>query len=405
MRHLKAIVLGLLLCALHAAQAVAHPHIFVDAKANIVFDAVGRVIAIHNSWSFDEAYSAWSTQGLDTDNDGTITRQELQPLADDNMDGLAEYEYYTYAGEGADTLGFVHGRNATIDFKDGRTTLTFDVSLKEPYRIQRALEIAINDPEYYVAIEFAGASAVTLVNAPSGCSVAMEEGHPMSDELAAELAAIPADVTKIPPKLLNALRGVQGAILVNCPNGAPGTGEAPPAEPATALDAANALAETPAPDATTAMAQTRASGTDIPFGGPPPEPGLNLPRTGFFGWIAQVQKDFYRALTNALGRLASDWTAFWVLGSLSFLYGIFHAAGPGHGKIVISSYVLANEQQMRRGVWLSFLAAMMQSAVAVVFVLVLALALGLTSMALNDAANWIGILSYLMVALLGAWLI
>ena len=130
---------------------------------------------------------------------------------------------------------------------------------------------------------------------------------------------------------------------------------------------------------------------DIPFGGPPPEPGLSLPRTGFFGWVAQVQKDFYIALTAALGRLKSDWTAFWVLGSLSFLYGIFHAAGPGHGKIVISSYVLANEQQVRRGIVLSFLSAMMQSGVAVGFVLVLSLLLGLTSMALSDAANWIGI--------------
>ena len=57
----------------------------------------------------------------------------------------------------------------------------------------------------------------------------------------------------------------------------------------------------------------------------------------------------------ALAALKTDWTAFWVLGGLSFLYGIFHAAGPGHGKVVISSYVLANEAQMRRGVLLSFL--------------------------------------------------
>lgn len=94
-----------------------------------------------------------------------------------------------------------------------------------------------------------------------------------------------------------------------------------------------------------------------------------------------------------------------MLGGLSFLYGVFHAAGPGHGKVVISSYVLANEQQVRRGVALSFASAMVQSLVAISFVLVAALALNMTSMAMGDAANWIGIASYGLVALLGLWLI
>src|SRR6218665_1974435 len=107
----------------------------------------------------------------------------------------------------------------------------------------------------------------------------------------------------------------------------------------------------------------------------------------------------------SLNALRTDWTAFWVLGGLSFLYGILPAAGPGHGKVVISSYVLANETQLRRGVLLSVLSAMLQSTVAVVFVLIAASVLGMTSIAMGDAANWIGILSYGLVALLGLWLI
>ena len=73
--------------------------------------------------------------------------------------------------------------------------------------------------------------------------------------------------------------------------------------------------------------------------------------------------------------------------------------------MVISSYVLANERQVRRGIALSFAAAMLQSLVAIVFVLVAAAALKLTSVAMSDAANWIGIASYALVALLGLWLI
>lgn len=385
---------SLLGCICFAQPALAHPHIFIDAKAIISFDDSGAVTSIHNSWTFDEAFSAWQIQGLDTNGDDVTSSEEMQELADDNMAGLAEYQYYTFAGEGADAnLTFTNGRNPRFVYENGRSTLDFDVDLATPYHIRDTLEIAINDPEYYVAITFADASAVTLVNAPAGCAVTMDPPETMSDALAEQLYALPPDVTVLPPDLAAALRGVQGAILVKCPPttgqaGAPAVAAAPQAQ--TAAEAAAAVA---------------ATSDALPFGGPPAEPGLALPKTGFFGWVAEQQRNFYQALTAALAALKRDANAFWILGGLSFLYGVFHAAGPGHGKVVISSYVLASERQLRRGVLLSFASAMVQSLVAICFVLVAAAALNLTATAMSDAANWIGIVSYGLVALLGLWLI
>jgi ABC-type nickel/cobalt efflux system permease component RcnA len=154
-------------------------------------------------------------------------------------------------------------------------------------------------------------------------------------------------------------------------------------------------------DAVNAVAQSRPA----PFGGPPPEPGLNLPRTGSFGWLQQQQRDFYTAMTGALAAFRTDFNAFWILGGLSFLYGVFHAAGPGHGKVVISSYVLANEMQARRGIALSFISALIQSLVAIGFVLIAAGILGMTSIAMGDAAHWVGVVSYALMAALGLWLV
>jgi nickel/cobalt exporter len=377
-----------------ASPAFAHPHIFIDARVAIRFDDAGRLISVRNSWTFDEAYSAWSIQGLDTNLDGVVSGEELQPLADDNMDGLAEYKYYTFAGEGAESLAFTRGSDASIDYAGQRSTLEFDVALDRPYAIRQQLELAINDPEYYVAITFAGPEAVRLVNAPANCSARLEPPQEMPDDIANWLYALPADVTTLPPELEEALRGVQGAILIDCPGGSATGVQVAEAAPETALDAATQLAETPA-----------AGSGGPPLGGPPPEPGLSLPRTGVLGWVAQQQADFYRIMVAALDALRTDWTAFWLLGGLSFLYGIFHAAGPGHGKVVISSYVLANEAQVKRGIWLSFLSAMLQSAVAIGFVLVAALVLQTTSFAMNDAAHWIGVASYALVAGLGLWLV
>ena len=388
-----------------ASPALAHPHIFVDARATITFDDAGQVVSVHNSWTFDEYYSSWAVQGLDTDLDGTVTTMEMQPLADDNMRGLYSYDYYTFAGEGPGNLTFGLGRDAVMTYVDGRQTLDFEVPLSAPYMIQDHLEIAVNDPEYYVAITFANPDMVKLVNAPANCSASLEDAEPMSDELAEQLYALGPDVTVLPPELAQQMRGVQGSILISCPGGSATGAPIPPlaaAEPSVAADPTTAL------DAVTQMAEatpTVVTTSNRPMGGPPPEPGLVLPKTGFLGWLSQAQTDFYKAMVASLDALKQDWTGFWVLGGLSFLYGVLHAAGPGHGKVVIGSYVLANEAQARRGVWLSFLSAMLQSLVAIGFVLVAALVLGMTSMAMNDAAHWIGVLSYALIVLLGLWLI
>lgn len=392
MHFRPAALAGLAIACLCASPALAHPHIFIDAKATILFNDAGELIGIRHSWTFDEAFSVWQTQGLDTNEDGVTSSEEMQELADENMAGLAEYGFYTYAGEGASTLPMASMDDARFTFEDGRSTLTFGVEPQGPYRIKDELEVAINDPEYYVAITFSEASDVSLENAPDGCTARLEEPEPMSDELAAKLYALPPDVTLLPPEIAAELRGVQGAIIVDCP--AVQTAETPAvpvAEPTTAIDAATEVAES--------------SGAALPFGGPPPEPGFVLPKTGLLGWIAEQQRSFYKTLTEALAALQRDNTAFWVLGSLSFLYGVFHAAGPGHGKVVISSYVLANEQQIRRGVVLSFAASMLQALVAIAFVLVAAAALNLTATAMGEAAGQIAIASYALVAVLGLWLI
>ncbi len=83
-----------------AGPALAHPHIFIDAKVEIGFDAQGRVAQLHHSWTFDTAFSVWMVQGLDANGDGLVSPEEMQDLANENMEGLATYGFYTSAGDG-----------------------------------------------------------------------------------------------------------------------------------------------------------------------------------------------------------------------------------------------------------------------------------------------------------------
>lgn len=125
----------------------------------------------------------------------------------------------------------------------------------------------------------------------------------------------------------------------------------------------------------------------------------------FFTWINTQQQAFYRALSGALQAMRDDPQKLWVLIGLSFSYGIFHAAGPGHGKAIISSYVIANEQTLRRGVVISFLAAFMQGAVAIIIVGVTYFALRGTGISMTETTHTLEIASYALIAGFGAWLL
>lgn len=122
-------------------------------------------------------------------------------------------------------------------------------------------------------------------------------------------------------------------------------------------------------------------------------------------WILDVQSAFSRATTGAIRALKTDAAAAWSLVGLSFAYGVFHAAGPGHGKAVIGAYVLAEERALKRGLVMSFAAAMLQASAAVAIVSVLALLFSATARTMTVVAGAIETFSFAAVALVGAVLL
>jgi nickel/cobalt exporter len=137
-----------------------------------------------------------------------------------------------------------------------------------------------------------------------------------------------------------------------------------------------------------------------PFGTPRGQAPA-APAGGVFGWIFAKQAEFYRQFSGLIRAAKADGSAAWSLFGLAFLYGIFHAAGPGHGKAVISSYLVANEETWRRGVVLSFASALLQALVAVALVGIAAALLNATAATMNSAVNVIETVSYGLIILIG----
>ena len=122
---------------------------------------------------------------------------------------------------------------------------------------------------------------------------------------------------------------------------------------------------------------------------------------GFAGWILAKQAEFYRMLSGLIRAAKADGSAAYTLLGISFLYGIFHAAGPGHGKAVISSYLVANNETWRRGIVLSFASAILQALTAIAIVGIAAVMLGATAKAMGNTVRIIEIVSYALIVLIG----
>lgn len=194
--------------------ALAHPHVWVTMHSEVVYAPDGKVTGIRQHWAFDDMFSAFATQGLESKEKGKFTREELAPLAKVNVDSLKEYDYFTYAK--------VDGKKVALgdplpdywlDYKDSVLTLNFTLPLKAPASA-KLLKIDVYDPTIFVDFEFAKDKPVKLDGAPPGCKLDVVLPREMTYAEAKSLSEIPADQ----PNLTMAWgEKFANTILVNCP--------------------------------------------------------------------------------------------------------------------------------------------------------------------------------------------
>jgi ABC-type uncharacterized transport system substrate-binding protein len=153
--------------------ASAHPHVFVSVQTEVVYDEAKNLAGFKQKWTFDELYSSFAVQGLDKDGDGKYTREELQPLADVNVQSLSEFGYFTFPKLAGQKLEIQQPKDAWVEVNsDGTVTLRFTSMLVKPVSAaeMKAFSFAIYDPTVYVSFTFADKQPVTLTGAPPACA-------------------------------------------------------------------------------------------------------------------------------------------------------------------------------------------------------------------------------------------
>jgi ABC-type uncharacterized transport system substrate-binding protein len=216
MRPNRSLIPAAMMLAAGTVAASAHPHVFVDAKTEVVFDQSGRMTAVRNIWEFDEAFSQFAIQGLHTDGDGKTSDAELKPLADVNVKSLKEYKFFTYLTVGRDEVKFVTPTEYWLELRGGRLTLFFTLPMEKPMVPGKHAMLEIFDPEYFVAFTFLKDNPVELVGAPKNCSGVYHPPHRLDASTMAILAAIPADQHDLPLDLRDAASVLANHVTVSC---------------------------------------------------------------------------------------------------------------------------------------------------------------------------------------------
>lgn len=160
---------------LAAGAAMAHPHVFVVVKSELIYAPDGTITGVRHAWTFDDMFSTFATQGLASKEKGVFTREELAPLAEVNVGSLKEFDYFTYAKAEGKKTPFGEPTDYWLDFKDSMLTLNFTLPLKAPLKT-RALDLEIYDPSYFVDFSFdKKEDAFALKGAPAQCTVAVSK--------------------------------------------------------------------------------------------------------------------------------------------------------------------------------------------------------------------------------------
>jgi len=207
------IFLAALLTLISAGLAQAHPHVWVTMHTELVYAPDGSITGIRHAWSFDDMFSTFATQGLESKEKGKFTREELAPLAKVNVDSLKEYDYFTYATADGKKAELTDPKpDYWLDYADQALTLNFTLPFKTPVKAKE-LKVEIYDPTIFVDFSFAKEKPAQLVGAPK-CKLDVELPREMTFAEGKKLSDIPAD-----QKNTTMAWGAQFAskLLVHCP--------------------------------------------------------------------------------------------------------------------------------------------------------------------------------------------
>ena len=156
-----------------ATAAQAHPHVWVTSSSQLIYAADGSITGVRHAWTFDDMFTAYALQGIETKTKGEYSKEQLAPLAKDNVENLKEFGFFTFAKADGKKEKFLEPVDYFLEYKDSALTLHFTLPLKVPVK-PKQLALDIFDPAFFIDFKFEDKDPIKLVGAPAACQLKVQ---------------------------------------------------------------------------------------------------------------------------------------------------------------------------------------------------------------------------------------
>ena len=150
--------------------AKAHPHVWITSSSELLYAADGSITGVRHAWTFDDMFSTYALQGIETKTKGVYSREELAPLAKDNVENLKEFGFFTFAKADGKKEKFQEPVDYYLEYKDSTLTLHFTLPLKSPVK-PKQLALEVYDPSFFIDFKLEEKDPIKLVGAPASCQM------------------------------------------------------------------------------------------------------------------------------------------------------------------------------------------------------------------------------------------
>jgi ABC-type uncharacterized transport system substrate-binding protein len=172
-RRIPGLLLFAAVIALGTSSVQAHPHVWITARSQLLYAPDGSLSGVRHAWTFDDMFSTYALQGIETKTKGVYSREELAALAQTNVDSLKEFGFFTFAKADGKKEKFLEPVDYFLEYKDTALTLHFTLPLKTPVK-PKELALEVFDPSFFIDFKFEDKDAVKLIGAPAACQMQMQ---------------------------------------------------------------------------------------------------------------------------------------------------------------------------------------------------------------------------------------
>lgn len=356
-------------------SVMAHPHVFMDSHADILCDASG-VQAIHVTLLYDEMYSQTRWETFDLHHTGKMDADEMAQLIKNEKEIFDHDGPFTWLKLDGQKIPTGKPGNFNVTMQGKLMLVSFTVPCRVPIQTtDRELRLSIYDPTFFYQISYQDPPISVTGNSKFSIECRIEEN---ANETYYYGQMHPEEI------ILKMHPSTTSNFSLNTPSAAP---QKHP-EPIQWQD--------PPPD-------------DEPSPTPPvPAPKISHVKTTSVSWLNRLalwQRDLKQKMTRMIDDARDSHSlapVAWLL-LLAFLYGIIHASGPGHGKVITVSYLLTNKPTLSSCLLFGNLIALFHGLSGIVLVLIAHFITRLEN--IDILSKSIGIISYGLAILIGIWLL